>query len=355
MGPERPASCSGARPRRQGGRQPRRHPSYRSQADRRATAAAFSPDGLLDAAGDRFGGLFLWETRSGQDFLSLRGHAKPSRDRSGSGGDTLATAGEDGRVVIWDLHTGNVAREWDAHSAGVLGIDIHPSGRIASAGRDRRIKVWEPGGRLTADLGPTADQATRVAWMPGGHSLLSGDFAGELRVLLGASTGRTRSCRRRCLRHAGLLAFVTPELTPCATLRSPAIHGANAAGPHGCSRRSRISGRRRDRFGPGGRGLRGEDALGALQAGSLSGCLARAVRRRPPALGLTVLDAANAGLGIMRGTRKRPGKRGPVACDRRSRVRCSSWNGSGTAGRPPRLVPDRGRRRHHFGIGPDEL
>ncbi len=39
-------------------------------------AAGFSPDGLPVAAGDRFGGLFLWETRSGKEFLALRGHQK---------------------------------------------------------------------------------------------------------------------------------------------------------------------------------------------------------------------------------------------------------------------------------------
>ena len=40
------------------------------------TAASISPDGLLVAAGDRFGGLFVWEVRTGREFLSLRGHAK---------------------------------------------------------------------------------------------------------------------------------------------------------------------------------------------------------------------------------------------------------------------------------------
>ena len=34
--------------------------------------------------------------------------------------------------------------------AACSGIDVHPSGRIASSGRDRRVKVWEPDGKLVA-------------------------------------------------------------------------------------------------------------------------------------------------------------------------------------------------------------
>jgi hypothetical protein len=147
------------------------------------TAASFSPDGLLVAAGDRFGGLFLWEVRTGKEFLSLRGHTKAVTAIGWlSDGDAMVTSSEDGRVQIWNLHTGQAASGWDAHPGGVLGIDVHRSGRIASAGRDRRIKVWQGDGRLAADLGPAADQATRVAWTPDGRSIISGDCTGEVRV-----------------------------------------------------------------------------------------------------------------------------------------------------------------------------
>jgi WD domain, G-beta repeat len=147
------------------------------------TSASFSPDGLLVAAGDRFGGLFLWETRSGREFLALRGHAKAVTAIAFlAGRDAMVTAGEDGRLQVWDLHTGRMASGWEAHPGGALGMDVDPSGRIASAGRDRHIKVWDSGGRSTADLGPPTDQATCVSWSPDGRSLVSGDCSGELRL-----------------------------------------------------------------------------------------------------------------------------------------------------------------------------
>src|SRR5262249_60456769 len=98
------------------------------------TATSFSPDGLFAAAGDRFGGLFLWEARSGKSFLSLRGHPRAITAIAWPAGkDAMVTAGEDGRIECWDLHTGRSIAGWDAHPGGVLSIDVEASGRMASA------------------------------------------------------------------------------------------------------------------------------------------------------------------------------------------------------------------------------
>ena len=147
------------------------------------TATSFSPDGLLVAAGDRFGGLFLWETRSGQEFLPLKGHPKAitaiawSKNR-----DELLTASEDSAIQVIDLNTGKAIRRWEAHSGGVLSIDVHPSGRIASSGRDRRIKIWDSDGTPAGILGPALDQTTCVAWTADGRSVVSGDLTGQVRI-----------------------------------------------------------------------------------------------------------------------------------------------------------------------------
>ena len=147
------------------------------------TAASFSPDGLLVAAGDRFGGLSLWEARSGKEFFALRGHPRAITAIAWlADKDAMITSAEDGRIETWDLHTGRPIAGWDAHGGGVLSIDVGRQGRIASGGRERRIKVWEAGGKLVADLGPAAAEATRVAWTADGRGLVSGDLSGELRV-----------------------------------------------------------------------------------------------------------------------------------------------------------------------------
>jgi hypothetical protein len=145
------------------------------------TAASFSPDGLLIAAGDRFGGLFLWEARTGKEFIALRGHAKAVTSLGwAAGGDRLVSAGDDGTVRTWDLHEGRAAAQWEAHQGGVLGLDVQPSGRLVTGGRDRRVKVWEPDGRAVSEFGPAADEVTRVAWTADGRAVAYGDAAGEV-------------------------------------------------------------------------------------------------------------------------------------------------------------------------------
>jgi hypothetical protein len=178
------------------------------------TAASFSPDGLLVAAGDRFGGLFVWEVRSGREFLTLRGHPLAINAIGWDAkGDGLVTAGEDGVIQVWNLHSGKISSRWEAHSGGVLAVDVHASGRIASAGRDRRVKVWDQDGRLLADLGPTADQATRVGWTSDGRSIVSGDCAGEVRFWSLADSTSTLLPMPIATRPAPL-ALVVPHLAP---------------------------------------------------------------------------------------------------------------------------------------------
>ena len=179
------------------------------------------------ASADSFSG-----RRSGKEFLALRGHKKGINAIGWlSRSDALVTAGEDGVIQVWNLHTGKTAARWDAHGSGVLWIDVHPSGRIAATGRDGRVKVWQPDGKLVADLGPISDQATRIAFTADGESLISGSWGGEVRAWTarglafgsvvddapharhaqahGAGTGRSGAEPRACVRSqtccAGLL------------------------------------------------------------------------------------------------------------------------------------------------------
>jgi hypothetical protein len=147
------------------------------------TTLAFSPDGLLLAAGDRFGGLFVWEAQTGELFLSPKGHARALTSLAwNASGDRLWTAAEDGVIQVLNLHAGKSEQRWDAHAGGVLAIDLHDSGRIASVGRDRRLKVWSLEGKPLGEFSRMDDAVSRVAWASDGRSIVTGDFAGQVRV-----------------------------------------------------------------------------------------------------------------------------------------------------------------------------
>jgi mono/diheme cytochrome c family protein len=146
-------------------------------------SAAFSPEGLLVAAGDRFGGLYVWEAKSGKEFLTLRGHTKAITGiawRADS--NAFASASEDGSIRIWNMHSGAESVRWQAHTGGVLAVDFHPGGTLATGGRDKCIKVWDQTGKRVADLPPAGDIVLRVGFGLDAKTVVSVDWSGEARV-----------------------------------------------------------------------------------------------------------------------------------------------------------------------------
>lgn len=146
-------------------------------------SVAFSPEGLLLAAGDRFGGLYVWEAKSGKEFATLRGHTKAvmaiawQADSNG-----FVSGSEDGSVRLWDMHRLRETAQWTAHADGVLDVVMHADGTLATAGRDHRVRVWNTPGKLLAELGPTEDIAMRVALSADGKTVVAGDWAGTVQL-----------------------------------------------------------------------------------------------------------------------------------------------------------------------------
>jgi WD40 repeat protein/serine/threonine protein kinase len=62
-------------------------------------------------------------------------------------GERIASAGKDGKVKIWNSRTGRIIQEFPAHDIAACSVAFHPDGRhLASAGADRLVKVWDLAG-----------------------------------------------------------------------------------------------------------------------------------------------------------------------------------------------------------------
>ncbi|MBY0458028.1 MAG: hypothetical protein K2V38_11865 [Gemmataceae bacterium] len=198
-----------------------------------ALAVGFSPEGLLVAAGDRFGGLFVWETKSGKEFATLRGHTKAVTGvawRADS--DALATSSEDGTVRVWDMHTGAESARWDAHGEGVIGLAWHPSGVLATSGRDGRAKLWDAKGKLAAALSVSDDVLTRVALTADARGVVSADWLGVVTVTPvagGAVTKLALPVESKPVAVA-LVPVPTPNLPVAATRPTPGTPTTSSGG-----------------------------------------------------------------------------------------------------------------------------
>jgi WD40 repeat protein len=105
----------------------------------------FSPDGLRLASASDDHTVKVWDARTGQEVLTLKGHTGIvfgvvfSPD-----GQRLASASADQTVKVWDAHTGQERLTLKGHTGGLWGVAFSPDGlRLASAGADHMVKLWD--------------------------------------------------------------------------------------------------------------------------------------------------------------------------------------------------------------------
>jgi WD40 repeat protein len=91
-------------------------------------------------------------------------------------GQSLATAGEDRVIRIWETVTGKLRQELVGHTNQVLALAFHPGGtRLASSGREHDVRLWDlTGGSDVASLRGHGDYVFSLAFSPDGNTLVSG-------------------------------------------------------------------------------------------------------------------------------------------------------------------------------------
>ena len=181
----------------------------------RISSVAFSPDGETLASGGQEGTLLLWDVASGQLKATLEGHKgkvtfvafSPNGKTLVSGGQDLIRIGNDSVItglepdtlLLWDVASGQILCTlgfvpWTAYS---------PDGGTLTTAGWNGIQLWDTGSRqLKATLAEHTDHVNSVAFSPDGKMLASGVWSdiqlwdvasGQLKATLEGHTHRLLS------------------------------------------------------------------------------------------------------------------------------------------------------------------
>ncbi|MFQ5858224.1 MAG: BTAD domain-containing putative transcriptional regulator, partial [Anaerolineae bacterium] len=161
------------------------------------SSVAFSPDGQTLASGGDDGTIILWDVATGQPIGEPLAHTSQGEDvpivsrnvklAFSPDGSALASGGADGTIILWDVTTRQpMGQSLAGHVGEVNALAFSPDGQtLASGGADNTIVLWTLGQPLARSVVEHSKhhhniRVWSVAFSPDGQTLASGADDGTI-------------------------------------------------------------------------------------------------------------------------------------------------------------------------------
>ena len=163
---------------------------------------AFTPDGRQVVTVNTEGVVKVWDAAAQRTVATFRADTRAagfrvafSRDRQ-----LVAIGCEDGTITVIKTDPLEGVRTLEAHTDEISGLAFGDGGRLASAGNDLIVKVWDlRTGQEALALDILTRRANSLAFSPDGHRLAVGAADGDVQILDGTpldgpgDAGQTRT------------------------------------------------------------------------------------------------------------------------------------------------------------------
>jgi WD40 repeat protein/DNA-binding SARP family transcriptional activator len=148
-----------------------------------AASVAFSPDGRRIATADA-SGIVVWDITgahvagTGLRTQTLTGHTQPVVNVVfGPGGQLLASAGDDGQIILWNVRSGQALHRFSSQTGDVVSyaIAFSPDGLLlAGSGAENTVRIYDvASGEERAVLRGHSDMVAAAAFSPDGIRLVT--------------------------------------------------------------------------------------------------------------------------------------------------------------------------------------
>ncbi|HLY12646.1 MAG TPA: c-type cytochrome domain-containing protein [Planctomycetota bacterium] len=170
---------------------------------------AFSPDGSQLASGG-YRSIRLWRRRPAPAAATLDAGAPAAPLAASPDGKTLACAGPEHRIEVWDLATGSKSGTLAGHSGALQSLAYSPDGaQLVSGSADKTIRVWTLADKSSVSV-DAGQEIPSVAFVSDGKRIAAGCGDFVIRLYAIPAAGAPWEKPKELKGHAATIGVLRP-------------------------------------------------------------------------------------------------------------------------------------------------